>query len=386
MMRNNNLSGWNEVKLNELLRVRKGKNQEPIFETQIDNSLPHILVESFDGNYKKFTTSKNGNLCNKNDILIIWDGSRFGLVSTNLEGYVGSTIGILTPSKELNKNYLYYFLKKNYGTIRKTTAGGGIPHLDKAYLLSLKIGMISLKEQEKIANILSSVDNSIKQTQNTIENNQKLKKELLQKLLRNKNNKNYQLKDIFERVTRKNNGQSTNVLTISAQRGLINQELYFNKSVASKTLDNYTLLKKGEFAYNKSYSNGYPMGVIERLDKYGDGVVTTLYICFKLKSSEFSSNFFKQLFYSGILNNEISKIAKEGGRAHGLLNVTSRDFFNIQIHIPKSIQEQEKIANILQTMDKKIELEQKKKQTLEQLKKGLMQELLTGKTRVKVEE
>ena len=86
--------------------------------------------------------------------------------------------------------------------------------------------------------------------------------------------KEYRLGDLFERVTRKNsNLESKNVLTISAQHGLINQEEFFNKSVAGNNLTNYYLLKKGEFAYNKSYSAGYPMGATKMLEKYDEGIV-----------------------------------------------------------------------------------------------------------------
>ena len=73
-----------------------------------------------------------------------------------------------------------------------------------------------------------------------------------------------------------------NVMTISAQKGFVSQTDFFNKSVASSTLDNYYLVLKDEFCYNKSYSNGYPMGAIKRLKEADKAVVTTLYICFSI--------------------------------------------------------------------------------------------------------
>ena len=80
------------------------------------------------------------------------------------------------------------------------------------------------------------------------------------------------LNDIAKRVTRKNsNLESTLPLTISAQFGLIHQNEFFDKQVASKDVSNYFLMKNGEFAYNKSYSNGYPWGTIKRLDRYEMG-------------------------------------------------------------------------------------------------------------------
>ncbi|MGD1370324.1 restriction endonuclease subunit S, partial [Enterococcus faecium] len=90
------------------------------------------------------------------------------------------------------------------------------------------------------------------------------------------------LGEVATRVTRKNKKlESTLPLTISAQFGLVDQNTFFNKQIASKDVSGYYLLKKGEFAYNKSYSNGYPWGAVKRLDKYDMGVLSTLYICFR---------------------------------------------------------------------------------------------------------
>ena len=82
------------------------------------------------------------------------------------------------------------------------------------------------------------------------------------------------MQDKFQRVTDKNNVGNTNVLTISAQHGLINQFEYYNHQYASENTSGYTLLHKGDFAYNKSYSDGYPWGATKRLERYDSGVVS----------------------------------------------------------------------------------------------------------------
>ena len=189
------------------------------------------------------------------------------------------------------------------------------------------------------------------------------------------------MRDVVERVTRRNDAINTNVLTISAQRGLISQTDYFNRSVASETLDNYFLLKEGEFAYNKSYSNGYPMGAIKRLNGYSEGVVTTLYICFKLRDDTSNSDFFEQYFEAGLLNKALMKITQEGARAHGLLNIAVSDFFEMSICIPPKL-EQEAIADLLVCSDSVIQKNEQEIYQLKAQKKGLMQLLLTGKVRV----
>ena len=142
-------------------------------------------------------------------------------------------------------------------------------------------------------------------------------------------------------------------LTISAKYGLIDQISFFNKIVASKSLENYYILRKGDFAFNKSYSNGYPYGTIKRLNRYDKGAVSTLYICFKPK--DISSNFLECYFETDKWHEEIYKTAVEGARNHGLLNIAIGNFFNTIHIIPNSIEEQ-KIANFLSAVDKKIDL------------------------------
>ena len=188
------------------------------------------------------------------------------------------------------------------------------------------------------------------------------------------------LGDIATKISRKNTVQNTNVVTISAQKGFINQEQFFNKSVAGENLSTYYLLERGDFGYNRSYSKGYPTGAIKRLDNYDYAIASTLYICFTLKD-KVDSNYVLQYFEAGLQNIELYKIVQEGARNHGLLNIAISDFFNIKLVLPP-LAEQEKIADILGTWDEAIEklsnlIEQKKL-----LKKGLMQKLLTGKTRL----
>lgn len=121
----------------------------------------------------------------------------------------------------------------------------------------------------------------------------------------------YKLNEIVTRITRKNKDLETQrPLTISAQDGLIDQIEFFDKIVASKNLKGYYLLKNGDFAYNKSYSNGFPYGTVKRLDFYDKGAVSTLYICFKNKET-IDSDFLKVYFETNKWYKEMYKIAAE---------------------------------------------------------------------------
>ena len=188
-------------------------------------------------------------------------------------------------------------------------------------------------------------------------------------------------KNLFSRLLRRNTEKNNNVLTISAQHGLINQEDFFNKPIASEDKTNYFLLNKGEFAYNKSYSNGYPFGAIKRLEMYEKGIVSPLYICFFAREENKCPDFYVHYFEAGKMNKEIQAIAQEGARNHGLLNISVDDFFNSYLIVPQYV-EQEKIAEILSTQDKLIELKSKLIEEKRRQKKYLMQQLLTGKKRL----
>lgn len=188
-------------------------------------------------------------------------------------------------------------------------------------------------------------------------------------------------KDMFSRLSRRNGENNTNVLTISAQYGLISQQDFFNKSIASEDKSNYFLLHRGEFAYNKSYSNGYPYGALKRLDMYEKGIVSPLYICFSATEENKCPDFYAQYFEAGKMNSEIQAFAQEGARNHGLLNIAVDDFFNSNLLQP-SLPEQKKISEILTTQDKVIELKEKLLAEKQSQKKYLMHQLLTGKKRL----
>ena len=182
------------------------------------------------------------------------------------------------------------------------------------------------------------------------------------------------LGELTIRVTRKNkNIESDLPLTISAQDGLIAQDKFFGKKVASKNLQNYLLLRKGEFAYNKSYSNGYPYGSIKRLNKYDYGVISSLYIAFSPKSV--NSSFLEQYYDSSKWYKEIYTRATEGARNHGLLNIAPADFFDSNILVPTSSLEQEKIGRFIEKVNHTINLHEEKLAQLQRLKKGLLQKM-----------
>ena len=178
------------------------------------------------------------------------------------------------------------------------------------------------------------------------------------------------LSSFAERVTRKNRNNETNLpLTISSKDGLVDQISFFNKTVASKDMSGYYLLKNGEYAYNKSYSVGYDFGSIKRLERYPMGALSTLYICFTLK--KYNSDYIKTYFDSLKWYKEIYMISAEGARNHGLLNVPTDDFFDTYHYITEDTDEQFKIAKVMELLEQKIQKQRELVECLKKYKRGL---------------
>ncbi len=285
----------------------------------------------------------NGNILLGGDLNII-----------RLHGYDGAFM-----SYQLNGRRKY--------DIAKVAQGVSVVHLYGEHLKGVKTFNPCLEEQKKIAGLLALLDERIATQNKIIEDLKKLKSAIIEKVFCSPNKKNpmcriegfeqalstYKMCDFSSRIATKNKDSKCSlVLTIAAQYGLVNQESFFNKSVASENLTGYYLLHKGEFAYNRSYSAGYDWGAVKRLDNYDEGALSTLYICFKINETIVDSDYLAYYFESTKWHRGLSDIAGEGARNHGLLNVSITDYFNTKHRFPV-IEEQKAIAKMLNTITEK---------------------------------
>lgn len=388
---------WKEGELRDLANIYDGTHQTPTYVAKgvkfvsvenigdINKASKFITKEAFEKNFK-VKPKKGDVLMTRITAGVI--GATAIIQDNNPLGYYVS-LALIRKKGSLNE----YFLSHLINSFQfKRELHKRIIHV--AFPKKINLGDIghckspipSLPEQQKIASFLTAVDDKIQQLSRKKELLEQYKKGVMQEIfsqqIRFKDDKGNdfpeweekKLGQVFGRVKTKNAEDNKNVLTISAQHGLINQEDFFNKSVSAENVTGYYLLHKGNFAYNKSYSKGYPMGAIKRLNKYDKGVVSTLYICFKIKDGS-SEEYYEQYFASGSLNRELHKIAQEGARNHGLLNMSVVEFFDDN-KIPRpSKAEQIKIANFLVSVDNKVDLATKQLEQARQFKKGLLQQL-----------
>ena len=282
------------------------------------------------------------------------------------------TVDTLFYTHSFNKTTpkFVYCLFQTINWLRYNEASG-VPSLSKDTIEKIKVFIPQLDEQRKISEMLSVIDERIATQNKIIEDLKKLKSAIIDKSFCYPNESSPQkrfigfteewhlvhLSDICQRVRTKNfNTQCTLVLTIAAQFGLVSQEEFFNKSVASDNLEVYYLLRKGDFAYNKSYSGDYAWGAVKRLECFSEGVLSPLYICFRPDTARIDSDFLAHYFESKKWYKGIADIAGEGARNHGLLNLSVIDYFKTLHRIP-SIQEQKAIANALNKLTSKISIE-----------------------------
>ena len=240
-------------------------------------------------------------------------------------------------------------------------------------LETMPVNLPSLVEQQAIGSFFSHLDDLITLHQRKYDKLVILKKSMLEKMFPKDGEsvpeirfagftdpwEQRKLEDIANRVTRKNEGESDLPLTISSQYGLVDQRTFFNNQVASKDMSGYYLLRKGEFAYNKSTSGDSPWGAVKRLVRYEKGCVSTLYICFGLDGAD--PDFLVTYYETDRWYKAVQMIAAEGARNHGLLNIAPNDFFDTALILPPSREEQELIGLFFARLDRLITLHQRKR-------------------------
>lgn len=325
-------------------------------------------------------------------ILLGEDGANIITRSTPLAFLVSGKVWInnhahvLKTNEGYDRSYICNYLESL--SYDKYNTGTAQPKLNQEVCEHIPVLIPSEDEQNKISDLLTLWDTAITKQTALIEKLTLRKCGLMQQLLTGKKRlKGFEgewsyhaIQDHFSEIRDKNDGKGHIPMTISAKLGLVSQTHKFDRVVAGNSLDNYTLLRKGDFAYNKGNSNLYETGCIYRL-KEDSAIVPFVYICFRAIDNT-CCEFYQQFFINHGLDKQLKQIITSGARGDGLLNVNSDDFMALKIPYPK-VDEQIAIASILTDADKELEIQKQKLAAMQAQKKGLMQVLLTGKKRIK---
>ena len=363
------------------------------------------MVSAFKGteNKKAFISielyeqlAKSSGKLEQNDILITGGGS-IGIpyiVPDNKPLYSKDADLIwIKHSANFDSRYLYtYFISEEFREyLASISHMGTIAHYTIEQVKDTPVRLPSIDEQRELGDFFVSLDHLITLHQRKLDKLKILKKTMLENCFPQKGEsvprvrfggftgdwEQRKLSDVVERITRKNqNLECTFPLTISAQYGLIDQNEFFDKRIASKDVCGYYLIRKGEFAYNKSTSVDAPWGAIKRLDRYESGVLSTLYIVFRiLDESQTDSDYLVTYYETDLWHKDVQAIAAEGARNHGLLNIAPADFFKTTLMYPQDIEEQQLIGCYFKSLDNLITLHQCKLEKLQTIKKSLLRSM-----------
>lgn len=255
--------------------------------------------------------------------------------------------------------------------------GGTMSGLNSSSIGSIRVPLPPLPEQRKITEILRTWEDAIERSETLVRAEIESFGALRRRLFVSCGHE-VPLSEVSTRITTKSDGSSHTVMAISAKTGFVAQADKYRRDMAGANVANYTLLRRGEFAYNKGNSLTYPQGCIYAL-KVDSALVPNIYYSFGLRE-DLNSSYYEHFFASGALNRQLAQKITSGVRGNGLLNLSADDFFGVRVPVPNPAT-QDGVADALNMGARKIELLQRKAELLRTQKRGLIQKLLMGQLR-----
>ncbi|PRM97938.1 restriction endonuclease subunit S [Aliarcobacter cryaerophilus] len=379
---------WEVVKLRKLVEINSGES--PSEQTFESFGVPYFKVEQLNTSTKyQFETPyfiKNPKKVIKSGSIIFPKRGASILLNKirilKFDSFMDTNLMTITINKaNCNNEYLYYFiLRTDLSKIADTTS---IPQINNKHIEPYLIPLPPLKEQERIAEILTTWDEAITKQTELLRAKELQKKALMQKLLSGEVRfsgfsdewEEIRLGKYIKEISKKNKENVELVLSVTNKHGFIAQKDYFEKEVASKDTSNYKIVKKGNFAYNPSRINVGSLGLLE---EYEIGILSPMYVifeCLKGLDKQYLNYWLNTHNFTGNLSKFLSGSVRD--------SLAFNDMKLMKIKLP-SLPEQQKIAEVLSLADDEINLLKKELDELKQQKKALMQKLLTGEVRVKV--
>ena len=272
-------------------------------------------------------------------------------------------------AKATNNNYThfleYLFVRLNLGQFSDQSAQPGLA-VNK--LLKIETFAPSKEEQYKIASLLKFLDERIATQNKVIEDLKKLKSAIAERVYNCRTYQLYRIGDVIEQVSKRNTRMSIDkVLSVSNKLGFINQsEQFEDRIVASEDTSNYKIVYKDDFAYNPARIN---VGSIARLKHFNKGIVSPMYICFRVKQG-IALDYLEYFFTTNYFFNEMQK------RLEGSVRqcLSFEGLCNIPIYIP-NLDEQQKMGRKVSVIMEKIDNENRYLDSLKMQKKYLLRQM-----------
>ena len=186
--------------------------------------------------------------------------------------------------------------------------------------------------------------------------------------------KHKKLKDIAKKIQRKDQNSIAPIMMLSAGAGFINQSEKYSRDNAGQSLAKYTVLNKGELAYNHGASKQKPFGCCYMLTE-DSARIPYVYHCFAIPDN--SPSYVATLLNNRRLERQLKKLISSSVRMDGLLNISYDEYMSVDIFLP-SLAEQQKIADFLSLVDERIEKQRQLVEVLKRYKRGLLSLVFKG--------
>lgn len=274
-----------------------------------------------------------------------------------------------------NPKFIKYFLDALQ--LERFDAASSVPTLNRNTVHVLKCSFPPQMEQKQIALFFSTWDAATVKLEKLIASKEKRFLWLASRFITGNEHPRWHIRDLTNEVSKRNIGEAIErVLSVTNNRGFVLPEDHFDRRVASSDLSNYKVVTRGQYAYNPSRIN---VGSIARLDDWDKGVLSPMYVVFKVNKKKITSDFFLHWLSSHEAKARIRRSAQGSVRE----TVSFTDLGAISFPLP-SLAQQQQIASVLNTARQEIDLLKKQAEAYRKQKHGLMQKLLTGQWRVTI--
>ena len=386
---------WEQRKLGELTESYSGGTPAAGESEFYGGSIPFIRsAEIAAESTELFLTEKgyessSARMVKPGDVLYALYGATSGEVAVSRQkGAINQAILAILPRDDCDARYITAWLRKQKGYIVTTYLQGGQGNLSGVIVKNLEVSIPSLPEQQKIGFMLSHLDSLITLHQRKYDKLVIFKKSMLEKMFPKDGEsvpeirfagftdpwEQRKLGEIADKVTAKNlDGNITEVLTNSAEYGVINQTEFFDHAVAKESnIAGYYVIAPGDFVYNPRISATAPVGPIRRNTLGIHGVMSPLYTVFRLTDAvdgTYLSHFFKTNGWHGFM-----KLEGNSGARSDRFSIGDATFFEMPIPVPSS-SEQHAIGSFFSRLDNLITLHQRKLELLQDIKKSLLDKM-----------
>ena len=361
---------------------REAADMELLSVTMNDGVMQRSEIEGKDNSSED---KSNYKVVRKGDMVYnsmrMWQGAN-GVSS--YDGIVSPAYTVLTAKVSICNEY-FAALFKNYKLInefRKNSQGmtSDTWNLKYPQIETIKVYLPEVAEQEKVASMLVTLDKRIAAQVTLVEQLKKYKRGVMQRIFRNMSVvlpsgfETVKLSAIFKKVSRRNNkSEIKNVITNSAEYGLIPQRDFFDKDIAvDGNTSNYYVIEQGDFVYNPRKSNTAPYGPFNRYEREERGIISPLYTCLVLQA-DIEPSYLAWYFKSDAWYRYIYDNGSQGVR-HDRVSMTDDLLMGIPVIIP-SKEAQLKIAKLLDCLESRFQTELSQYESLKSIRVALLQQL-----------